>query len=202
MRRYPKLQVCERDILAVIDRLASAFSDGNKLLIMGNGGSSADAEHFCGELMKGFLSKRLILSGCLYENLEYQEPGLASQLQGSLPAISLGVGHSVISAIQNDMNPEMVFAQQILGLAFSGDIVFGISTSGNSKNIVNGLNVAKAKKATTVVLTGQSESLCSNVADLVIQVPAVKVHEVQEYHLPIYHAICYELEKLFFVDSE
>jgi len=126
---------------------------------------------------------------------------LAAQLQGSLPAISLGVAHGGISAINNDMNPEYVFAQQILGLANDVDTVFGISTSGNSKNVYRGLQVAKAKGAKTIVMTGGKPSLCSEIADITIRTPASYVHEIQELHLPVYHAICLELEHLFFGEN-
>lgn len=195
--RYPQLQVCEEQIQSSLKILSNSFRNKGKLLIMGNGGSSADAEHFCGELMKGFLSKRR-LSAEQTEKLSYYDRKMAENLQDGLPALSLGVAHSLISAFSNDCDPTYVFAQQIHVLAQPQDVVFAISTSGNSKNVVAGVQVAKVKGVKTLALTGERQSALSELADVTIQVPGQWVHEIQELHLPVYHALCMALEKEFF----
>lgn len=197
IERYPVLASIEKEIVSAINNLIEVYNNGGKLITMGNGGSSADAEHICGELMKGFISKRPLTDkerSQLNNDME-----IIPNLQRSLPAISLGVSHSTISAFSNDVDPDFIFAQQIWGLANQNDIVLGISTSGNSKNVVWGLKVAKAKGVKTIALTGEAESKSSGLADVTIKAPASVTHIVQELHLPIYHAICLELENAFFV---
>ncbi len=197
IKEYPKLTHLEQDIITATDWIEEAFRTQGKLITMGNGGSSADAEHFCGELQKGFLLKRpLNNEECeLFKDID---PQLPKELQGSLPAISLVTMHASISAFSNDCNSEYVFAQQIWGLANKQDVIFGISTSGNSKNVVHGLKCAKAKGVKTIALTGEKESACSEIADLTIKAPHHITHKIQEFHLPIYHALCIELEGRFF----
>ncbi|MDD9952127.1 MAG: SIS domain-containing protein [Zetaproteobacteria bacterium] len=197
IERYPKLEGAQPAILEAINALLFCFSNQGKLLVAGNGGSSADAEHFCGELLKGFKSKRP-LSTADARMFEAIDPDLPLKLQGSLPAISLGVGHSAISAVANDMDASLIFAQQIWGLGNKQDMFFGMSTSGNSKNVVTGFKVAKAKKMKTVALTGVKESSCSQLADITIHAPESETFKIQEYHLPIYHAICIEVENYIF----
>lgn len=197
LTRYPALKPIEGSIITAIERICACFKLGGKLLVAGNGGSSADAEHFCGELIKGFKSKRP-LSPTEVQKFDAIDPVLPHKLQGSLPAISLGVGHSAISAIANDMDPELIFAQQLLGLGQERDIFFGISTSGNSSNIVAALKVAQAKKMFSIALTGSEASRCSELAELTIQAPSQETYLVQELHLPIYHAICIEVEHYLF----
>lgn len=197
--RYPSLAICKTSLNKALLLLIETFKSKGTLFALGNGGSSADAEHLCGELNKGFLLKRELSKGSkkLYDEVD---PNLSMNLQEGLPAISLGVAHSFISAFSNDMNPQYVFAQQIHVLAKSNDLLFGISTSGNSKNIVEAFKVAKAKKITTIALTGENESSLSELANVTIKAPGRITHEVQELHLPIYHALCIELEKYFFSD--
>jgi D-sedoheptulose 7-phosphate isomerase len=201
LERYPNLETCAPHIISMVNELINCFSNENKLMVMGNGGSSADAEHLCGELMKGFVSKRPLTKE-EKEKFDSIDPNISRNLQRSIPAISLGVGHSIISAFANDVNAEYVYAQQVFGLAKKGDCVLGISTSGNSANIVQALKVAKAQGAVTMALTGERDSECSKVADVTVQVPGKVTHIVQELHLPIYHAICLEIEKYFFISSE
>lgn len=197
LERYPQLECCEKAIVDATNLLIKSFSDGGKLLTMGNGGSSADAEHICGELMKGFVLNRELRKED-NELLAKVDENLVDQLQLGLPAVSLGVSHSLISAFSNDMDPHFIFAQQIWNLANQEDVVWGISTSGNSKNVVWGLKTAKAKGIKSIALTGEKQSQCSELADICIKVPAAITHEVQELHLPVYHAICLELEETFF----
>lgn len=195
--RYPQLKNCEESLNKALATLINLYENSGKLLAMGNGGSSADAEHLCGELTKGFILKRP-LDLEKYKSYNQVEDGLTSKLQEGLPAISLGVAHSLISAFANDVDPDYIFAQQVHVLGNSNDVVFGISTSGNSRNVVHAFKVAKAKGIKSIALTGENPSKLSELADITIQVPGTVTHEVQELHLPVYHALCIELENYFF----
>lgn len=200
IQRYPALSVCQQQVIDAINLMAATFLEGGKLISMGNGGSSTDAEHICGELVKSFSGKRP-LSQKEIEMFKDIDDILPMKIHGSLPAISLGVQHSTISAFANDCDSVYHFAQQIWGLGQKNDVIMGISTSGNSTNVVHALKVAKAKNLRTIGLTGQKESKVSALADVTIRAPASIVHHVQELHLPIYHAICLELENLFFPEK-
>lgn len=195
--RYPVLSSCENQIIKAINTMAKSFKNGGKLIAMGNGGSSADAEHICGELVKAFVNPRK-LSSREVEMFRGIDESIPEKIQGSLPAISLGVQHSIISAFSNDMDALYHFAQQIWGLGQKNDVVLAISTSGNSKNVVHGVNVARAKGLSTIALTGEKPSKLSEIVDVCIQAPSSITHHIQELHLPIYHSICLELENLFF----
>lgn len=198
---YPALEGQRANIIKCIDMIENSMKSEGKLLTMGNGGSSADAEHLCGELQKGFLSKRPLSQKQkdIFKNID---PSMGDKLQGGLPAISLVTMHASISAFSNDVDPNYAFAQQIWALSLKQDIIMGFSTSGNSKNVVNGLNCANAMGIKTIALTGSKESKCSEVADLTIYAPSEITHKVQEFHLPIYHALCIELEERFFPSKE
>lgn len=195
--RYPVLISNKEDLEKSLEILIDSFRLGGKLIVMGNGGSSADAEHFCGELVKGFVLRRELTEQF---KLKYEDisPELSQNLQMGLPAMSLGVSHSLISAFSNDMSWDFVFAQQVHVFATQNDVVFGISTSGNSKNVVNAIGVARAKGVRSISLTGQKDSKCSELSDVCIRVPATATHEVQELHLPVYHALAMELEYHFY----
>lgn len=201
IERYPILSPVASDILSCYEMLAACFESGSKLLIAGNGGSAADAEHIVGELMKGFLLPRDIDSD-FAEKLVQVDPSLgtrlAGKLQGALPAISL-CGHGALAtAYQNDCEPAMCFAQQVNGYGRENDVFLGISTSGNSENILYAAVTAKAKGMKVIGLTGAAESALSEMADLCIRVPAELTYQVQELHLPVYHALCQMLEEHFF----
>lgn len=195
--RYSHLKVCEDEIIKAANYLIKSFSEGDKFIVFGNGGSACDAEHFCGELQKGFLSQRKLSPDqrAIFDKID---PKIADSLQQGLPAISLSPQIATQSAFANDVDPSFCFAQQVHVLATSGDIVMGISTSGNSKNVVNALKVAKAKGLVSIALTGARPSQCEEYASLTIKAPAEIVHEIQELHLPIYHAICLEIENYFY----
>ncbi|MFD2611936.1 D-sedoheptulose-7-phosphate isomerase [Paenibacillus gansuensis] len=201
IHKYPELQVCHSDIEDALNRIKSSYEGGGKLLCCGNGGSAADSEHIVGELMKGFMSKRP-LPRSERELLEAACPGegswLAERLQGALPAVSLVAATSLWTAYANDVDPDMVFAQQVYGLGNRGDVLFGISTSGNSKNVIRALQVARAKGLTTIGLTGRSGGKMAGICDVTIRVPWDSTPDIQERHLPIYHAMCIELEEAFF----
>lgn len=197
IKRYPILEECEGDIVKAINGLIKCYEDGGKLITFGNGGSACDAEHICGELQKGFLSKRA-LSQKECEKFSNIDPDLPSKLQGGLPAISLSTQFATQSAFSNDVDPEYVLAQQVFVLSQTNDVAWGISTSGNSPNVVHALKIARAKDLFSIALTGDQSSLCEKYATVTIKAPAKIVHEIQELHLPIYHSVCMELEYYFF----
>jgi len=200
IERYPTLFSCEKQIEIAIELLVSSYKKGGKLLICGNGGSAADSEHIVGELMKGFCLPRNIddeLAGKLRtysDNPEY----LIDNLQYGLPAISL-VSHTALStAFANDKAPDVCFAQEVLGYGKKEDVLFGISTSGNSKNVVYAAQVAKAIGLKVLSLTGSKPAKLDNLSDVVIKVGSDITFKIQELHLPVYHAICLALENEFF----
>jgi D-sedoheptulose 7-phosphate isomerase len=201
IERYPKLAVCKEDIKKAYELLEAAYSNGRKLLVCGNGGSASDAEHIVGELMKEFRLKRKIYSSHA-ETLKSidSEMGsiLADHLQGALPAISLTGHSSLTTAFMNDALPELVFAQQVNGYGQPGDAFLGISTSGNSRNVLYAAITAKAKGLKVIGLTGQSQNRLMDFADVCIRVPEVDTFKVQELHLPVYHCLCMMLEDKFF----
>ena len=203
LERYPVLQPCQNELRAALDLLVTAYQARNKLLVCGNGGSAADSEHIVAELMKGFLKCRPIPSSHAAQ-LEAADKtdgkAIALRLQGALAAISLASPVSLTSAIANDIDFEMIFAQQVYGLGRRGDVLLGISTSGNSKNVSNAVIVAKALGLGTIVLTGRSGGRLAPLADVSIKVPADNIAEIQELHLPVYHWLSTELEETFFVD--
>ena len=199
--RYPKLEACREDIEKAYTLLESAYTCGGKLLTCGNGGSAADAEHMVGELMKAFvLERKLDHDLCEKMKAVDAEMGevLAENLQGALPAIALD-GHIALStAYMNDCEPLLCFAQQVNGFGVAGDVLLGITTSGNSKNVLYAATVAKAKGMTVIGLTGERESKLSALADVCIRVPGQETYQVQELHLPVYHTLCLMLEESFF----
>lgn len=192
--RYPALSVCKGDILAAFDVLSNSFASGGKLLVCGNGGSAADAEHIVGELVNKF-KKRRPLPPKVAERLS---PELSSRLMGALPAVSLVSMTGFLSAAANDIDWNVAFAQEVMGLACSGDILLAISTSGNSPNCVYAAQVAKAKGGVAIALTGASPSKLSQVCDISIRVPEAETFKIQELHLPVYHALCAMLEEELF----
>ena len=201
LERYPVLRPCEKELNAALDLLVTTYKGGNKLLICGNGGSAADSEHMVAELMKGFLKRRPISASHVAQLAaadQTEGKAIAGRLQGALAAISLASPVSLTSAIANDIDFEMIFAQQVYGLGRPGDVLLGISTSGNSKNVSNAVIVAKALGLKSVVLTGRSGGALAPLADVSIKVPADDIAEIQELHLPVYHWLSTELEETFF----
>ena len=199
--RYPQLEVCKKDVAKAFAVLSESYHNHGKLLICGNGGSAADAEHIVGELMKGFKSPRH-LDEVSQSRLKNVDSGLgdllAKSLQGALPAIALD-GHPALStAYMNDCDPLMCFAQQVNGYGREGDVLLGISTSGNSKNVIYAAITAKARGLKVIGLTGAKESRLSELADVCIHVPETETYKVQELHLPVYHCLCLMLEEEFF----
>ncbi len=201
MERYPALQAQKETIQRAYEVLVSCYEAGGKLLVAGNGGSAADSEHIVGELMKGFVLPRHVSKDLTEKLTEIDaEKGqtLADHLQGTLSAISL-VGHPGLStAYMNDCEPLLAFAQQVNGFGRENDVFLGISTSGNSQNIIYAAITAKAKGMKVIGLTGEKESQLSKLADVCIQAPSAITFQIQEYHLPIYHCLCLMLEQHFF----
>lgn len=195
--RYPVLAGSREDIQAACRMLEESFTSGHKLLIVGNGGSAADADHISGELTKSFRFKRRIPYS-LRENLisSYGEEGknLASNLEGGLPVIPLTTFNASLTAFANDTCPQASFAQLVNALGTPGDVFLGITTSGNSENIVLALMLAKAKGIHSVALTGAKGGKCVGLADICIRVPENETFKVQELHLPVYHALCAMIE--------
>lgn len=189
--RYPKLNSCKKEIEKALESLTDTYKNGGKVLVCGNGGSASDSEHIVGELMKGFISKRPLTDERLSKELR-------KGLQGALPAISLPSQSAILSAYINDVAPEMMYAQLVYGYATEKDLVIGLSTSGNSKNVVKAMEVAKCLGAKTLAFTGENKSILSDICDITIRVPATETYQVQEYHLPVYHYLCAEVEKRFF----
>lgn len=201
IERYPNLSEIKEDIINGYLILEECIKSGGKILIAGNGGSAADSEHIVGELMKSFKKTRK-LSEKECENLIEidEELGkiLAENLQGAIPAIALDGHFALTTAYMNDCEPLLCFAQQVNGYGKKNDVFLGISTSGNSKNIIYAATVAKAKGLKVLGLTGENESKLSKVADVCIKAPQKETYMIQEYHLPIYHCLCLMLEDKFF----
>lgn len=201
VKRYPDLSFLAETLEKTAMMICEAFSAGNRLYVCGNGGSAADADHIVGELMKGFILKREVKTSFCDELARlYGSEGesMGKRMQEGLPAISLTGHPSLSTAFANDVSPEMVFAQQIYALGRPGDVLVGITTSGNSLNVVNCLKVAKAKGLRTVAMTGRTGGKCAALVDGLINVPADLTFLVQEYHLPVYHTLCMIIEDHFY----
>lgn len=201
IKRYPQLDVNKPDILYTYKILRECYNKGGKLLVAGNGGSAADSEHIVGELMKGFKAKRP-LDAEFCDKLQKIDVDLgkkmSEKLQGTLRAISLANHQGLNTAFANDVDGSLNFAQQVLGYGDERDVFLGISTSGNSENVIAAAIVAKAKGMQVVALTGKNKGKLEKLADVVINVPELETYKIQELHLPVYHCLCLMLEDTFF----
>ena len=201
VERYPSLESARNDIVAAYLLLEESYENGGKLLVAGNGGSAADAEHIVGELMKGFKLPRKpkadFVEKLVAENHELGSV-LAENLQGALPAIALEGHHALSTAYMNDCEPLLCFAQQVNGYGKSGDVFLGISTSGNSKNVLFAAITAHARGMKVIGLTGAKDSKLKDMSDVCIKAPQTETYMIQELHLPIYHCLCLMLEDKFF----
>lgn len=201
VKRYPVLEKNRTDILEAFDLLKRCFRKGNKLLIAGNGGSCADANHIVGELMKGFRCRREIpegLSGRLREIDVVRGSELASKLQGALPTLALDNHNALNTAFLNDVDGNLIYAQQVMGYGNEGDVFLGISTSGNSENILYAAVTARAKGLNVIGFTGKMGGMLKEFADVCVRVDEEETYKIQELHLPIYHCLCLMLEESFF----
>ena len=196
--RYPELAPLREKIGAAIDMIIESYKNGGKVLLCGNGGSAADSEHISGELLKGFMELRrpegdelAALTEALGED--------AVKLQRGVAAVPLTSLSASLSAFANDVDPELVFAQLTYALGKKGDVLICLSTSGNSKNVVKAAKVAKALGIKTIGMSGEGGGAFSSICDITVNAPSRETYKVQEYHLPIYHAICAEVERILFV---
>lgn len=201
IERYPKLLICRESIQEAYDILKKAYTNGRKLLVCGNGGSASDSEHIVGELMKEFKLKREVYKDQA-EAMKQIDPELGSilaeHLQGALPAITLTGHSSLTTAFMNDCLPELIFAQQVNGYGKPNDVFLGISTSGNSRNVLFAAVAAKSRGMKVLGLTGCHPCRLAQLADVCIQVPETETYRIQELHLPVYHCLCMMLEEHFF----
>lgn len=195
--RYPILANCKKDIFSSFLHLRTTLKNGGSLYILGNGGSASDALHMVGELMKSFTKPRNLdkkfLDAYSRDNCDID----LTKLQGALPAYALVENSSLSTAFGNDVDWDYAFAQQIYGYVTKEDIVLGISTSGNSRNVINALKVAKLKGAITLGLTGRDGGEMKSICESTIIVPEKETYKIQELHLPIYHCLCIMLEEEF-----
>jgi D-sedoheptulose 7-phosphate isomerase len=194
LSRCPELNPCQDEINKIFVAICCSLRSGGKMLLCGNGGSAADADHWSGELLKGFAQKRSLTQkeeDSLPEHLRHK-------LQGALPAIPLTGFLSLSTAFANDVDPCLSFAQLVWGLGKPGDVLIGISSSGNAANVCAAMETAKAKGMIRVGLTGESGGKLLALTDLCLRVPASETYRVQELHLPVYHCLCLMLEAEFF----
>ncbi len=201
VRRYPQLECVRQDIINAYFLMEACYERDGKLLIAGNGGSAADAEHIAGELMKRFLLPRPV-SFDYAQKLRDTDPvigaRLAENLEQGLMAVSLSAHEALSTAYINDVDADSVFAQQILGYGRRGDVFLGISTSGNSSNIIHAAVAAKARGIQVIGLTGAEGGWLASAADAAVKVPETETYKIQELHLPVYHCWCMMLENRFF----
>ena len=199
--RYPVLEPCRESIRQAYQALEECFLAGGKLLVAGNGGSAADSDHIVGELMKGFVKKRP-LPDSLVQALKEADPQrgaeVSQQLRGALPAIALTNHVALSSAFANDVDGILSYAQQVNGYGNRGDVFLGISTSGNAENVMYAAVTARAKGMKIIGLTGRDGGKLGAFADISIVVPKQETYQIQELHLPVYHALCLMLEKRFY----
>ncbi len=191
---FGNLKVLEDEIRASANLITESFSKGGKLLLCGNGGSSADCEHIAGEMVKQFAKERPLNP----ELVEKLGPELSNELHGGLPALSLPSMIGFHTAFNNDNNPAFAFAQQVVAFGKPNDVLWAISTSGNSKNVIQACRTAKALGLKTIGLTGDKGGELGEITDITIKAPANNVAKIQELHLPVYHAICAFVEDKIF----
>ena len=192
--RYPSLAPCREDIQKATDAIVEMHRADGKLLLCGNGGSAADCEHISGELLKGFISKRPLSN----EDLPGVEDEIKACLQKGIAAVPLSSLSALSTAFLNDVSPENTFAQLVYALGKKGDAVLGLSTSGNSKNVIVALKVAKSLGLKTIAFTGMTGGKLLSLADITIRVPETETYKVQELHLPVYHYLCAAVEQRIF----
>lgn len=204
IERYPVLEECKQDIIDAYLVLENCYENDNKLMIAGNGGSASDSEHIVGELMKSFKMDRSVsdeFARKLEEIDAVRGKDLANNLERGLMAIPLTTHEALSTAYINDVDGLGVYAQQLLGYGRKGDVFLGISTSGNSKNIISATVVARALDMKIIGLTGKNGGELAQVADVAIKVPETETYMVQELHLPVYHCLCLMLEDKFFSEN-
>lgn len=201
IERYPALHGIRNNISDAYFLMEKSFSAHKKLLVAGNGGSAADADHIVGELMKGFVKKRPLPAGFVsaLEALDKEAAAyLVPRLQCGLPAIALSSHAALMTATLNDVSGDLIYAQQVCGYGNAGDVFMGISTSGNAKNVFYAMLTAKAQGLKTIALSGGAGGRLARLADVALIAPETETYKIQELHLPMYHALCLMLEEHFF----
>ena len=195
-QRYPELTECRADMYAAFEILKECVKNGGKILLCGNGGSAADSDHIAGELLKGFLKKRPLSAE---EKAAWtEETWIADMLQKGICAINLTGISATMTAVCNDTDPQLIYAQLTQAMGRPGDVFIGLSTSGGAKNVRYGAMTAKTLGMKVISMTGKKESPLSAIADAAIRVPVQETYMVQELHLPVYHWLCAALEDEFF----
>lgn len=201
LSRYPALEPLNDNLYKSVELIAESVANGGKMLVCGNGGSASDSLHIVGELMKSFVLKRNI-SDELRNKIAFSYPDEAeyyiNNLQGALPAISLVNEVALITAFGNDQSSELAFAQQVLGYGKPGDVLIAISTSGNSANVLHAARIARILGVNVISLTGQGGGKLKDLSDVLLNVPSNITYQIQEFHLPVYHALCLALEQEFY----
>lgn len=204
VHRYPILSHLREEIARAAEVICDSHLAGGKLLVCGNGGSAADAGHIVGELVKSFVLRRaiepkdrIILQQSGYDDWQI----IAEKLQRGVSAIALTDNPALTTAIANDVDAGMIFAQQVYAHGVRGDILLGLSTSGNSENVVRALKVARSFGLTTIGMTGSKPSRMCDLCDVIIRVPAEETYKIQEFHLPIYHTVCLMIERELFSET-
>ena len=198
---FPALKEIEYQILNAYEMIKEVFESNDTLFVCGNGGSASDAEHMVSELMKNFLIERKHKKSFKKSLTDYYGEDankIINKLQPGFKVISLLSHPSLISAYSNDVDSEYIFAQQLYSLGSSSDVLVAFSTSGNSSNVYKALQIAKIMKIKTILFTGSDGGKCSQISDCSIKVPEKETYRIQEYHLPIYHALCAMLEEHFY----
>lgn len=176
---------------AAIEAIVTSFRNGGKLMVCGNGGSAADSAHIVGELVKGFLKKRPLPAS-------WQETLGTSSLQMGLPAMDLTAQGAVIAAVVNDLGGEYMYAQQVMAYGRSGDVLIGISTSGNAKNVELAMKSAKLLGVTCIAMTGKGGGRLGEICDILVESSETETYKVQEEHIRLYHELCAKTEATFF----
>lgn len=194
IERYPALEPCRESIEAAVKMIVDMHLHAGTLLICGNGGSAADCEHISGELLKGFLKKRPLNS----DQAAGLPEDIAAKLQGGIRAIPLTSLSALSTAFSNDVDPELIYAQLVYAYGTESCVFLGLSTSGNAKNVCAAAKVARAKGMKTISMTGERGGKLAELCDVAIKVPETETYKVQELHLPVYHAICAEVEEIIF----
>ena len=205
IRRYPQLKDISFKINEAAERLIRCYQNGNKVLICGNGGSCSDSDHIAGELLKGFEHKRPLndyMKNQLQSVSVKRGSYLAEKLQTGLPAISLSAHNGLVTAVANDIDANLIYAQQVIGFGNPGDVLIGISTSGNAQNVVDAAITARANGMSVIGLTGETGGKLKSFCDILINVPERRTSYVQELHLPVYHTLCMIIEDHFFEIKE
>lgn len=198
MARYTCLRECRADMIAAVELLVETAQSGGKILLCGNGGSAADCAHISGELLKGFLQRRPVEKSELPE----LEEEIRSRLQKGIPAIPLPAFEAALTAFSNDVDASLAYAQLVFALGRKNDVFWGISTSGNARNVCAAAKTAKAMGLRTISLCGQSGGALAALSDRCIHVPETETYKIQELHLPIYHVLCAECEEKLFGGEE